>query len=259
MLTTGLVSITFRKLTSPEIIHLVRKSGLKSIEWGGDVHVPHGNLSAAREVRKRTDDAGLSVAAYGSYYRVGKSEKDQAPFEDVLMTASELKAPTIRVWAGTAGSAETDAATRTRIVRETRRIADLAAEAGITISFEFHANTLTDTHPSAVALLEEADHPNVFSLWQPRSDGNVDDSLAGLQAILPRLTNVHAFYWTMKEGQRQRRLLADGEAPWLRYLQTVRSSGRDHKVLIEFVRDDDPEAFLADAKTLTEWIQETNK
>lgn len=257
MLTTGLVSITFRKLTSPEIIHLVRKSGLKSIEWGGDLHVPHGKVTAAREVRKRTEDAGLSVAAYGSYYRVGQNEREQAPFEDVLETAVELKAPTIRVWAGRAGSAATDAKARSRIIRETRRIADLALQENITISFEYHGNTLTDTNESAVQLLEEVDHDNVFSLWQPRSNGDTKQSLDGLRAVLPRLTNVHAFYWTTKNGDLQRRLLEEGAKPWARYLKLLRTSGRDHHVLIEFVRDDDPDNFLKDARTLTEWLAES--
>ena len=63
MLYGGLVSITFRQLQPREIITLVQKSGLKGIEWGGDVHVPHGNLHAAREVGHMTREAGLTVAA----------------------------------------------------------------------------------------------------------------------------------------------------------------------------------------------------
>ncbi len=258
MLTTGLVSITFRKLTSPEIIHLVRKSGLKSIEWGGDIHVPHGNISAAEEVGKRTDDAGLSVSAYGSYYRVGQTEREQDSFEEILETAVALKAPTIRVWAGTAGSAKTPAPARAKIVRESRRIAKLAAEANIAISFEYHANTLTDTNESAAKLLEEIAHPNIFTFWQPRLDGTPEEKLTGLELILPKLTNVHAYHWTKKGADILRKPLSAGKSEWHRYLDTIRKTGRDHQILLEFVRNDDPEAFLADARTLQEWIDEAN-
>ena len=66
MITTGLLSVTFRKLTPPEIVGLVRQAGLAGIEWGGDIHVPHGNLDRAREVRQMTLDAGITIAAYGS-------------------------------------------------------------------------------------------------------------------------------------------------------------------------------------------------
>lgn len=254
MLTPGLVSITFRKLTVPELIHLVRKARLKSIEWGGDVHVPPGKPDAARDTRTRTEDAGLSVAAYGSYYRLGKSEKEQAPFDEVLETAIELKAPTIRVWAGAAGSAETDAATRKKIVKDARRIAGLAADANITISLEFHRNTLTDTHESTTLLLSEVDRKNFFSLWQPPVGASKKKALEGLHAVLPKLTNVHAFNWSPKGTDRLP--LADGADRWSAYLDVVRSTGRDHHVLLEFVRDDSPENFLQDAATLREWLDQ---
>ena len=59
----------------------------------------------AREVRGLTEAAGLTVAAYGSYYKAGHSEAAGLPFPQVLDTALALGAPVIRVWAGPAGSA----------------------------------------------------------------------------------------------------------------------------------------------------------
>ena len=46
MIESGLVSITFRKLTVEKIIELVKEAGLQGIEWGGDVHVPHDNTES---------------------------------------------------------------------------------------------------------------------------------------------------------------------------------------------------------------------
>ncbi len=252
MLIPGLVSITFRKLTVSEVIDLVTRAKLQSIEWGGDVHVPPGNPEIARNTGKQTRDAGLSVAAYGSYYRVGKSEAAQAPFHDVLASATGLQAPTIRVWAGVAGSKETDAAARQHVVSETRRIADLAAEKGITISFEFHGKTLTDTNESTLQLIEEVNHPNVLSLWQPAVGASPEYAREGLRALLPKLTNVHVFSWV--PGTNQRLALADGAERWHTYLDVVRSTGRDHHALMEFVRDDSPENFLEDAAVLKNWL-----
>ena len=68
MIQPGLVSVTFRKLTPAEIVALVKQAGLKGIEWGGDLHVPHGDLVRAREVRELTHEGGLGVAACGSGY-----------------------------------------------------------------------------------------------------------------------------------------------------------------------------------------------
>jgi hypothetical protein len=58
-------------------------------------------------VRQQTLEAGLQIAAYGSYYRLGTG---QLPFQSVLETAISLGAPTIRVWAGTVGSRDADSA-----------------------------------------------------------------------------------------------------------------------------------------------------
>jgi len=61
---TGLVSVSFRQLAPAAIIDLCLQTGLSSIEWGGDIHVPHGEESTASEVGAMTRSAGLSVAAY---------------------------------------------------------------------------------------------------------------------------------------------------------------------------------------------------
>ena len=81
MIRGGLVSITFRKLSARAIIELVTRADLTGIEWGGDVHVPHGEINTAREIAQMTQAAGLLVAAYGSYYRVGVSEADGLAFD----------------------------------------------------------------------------------------------------------------------------------------------------------------------------------
>ena len=144
----GLVSITFRNLSPQEIVDLVVKAGLSSIEWGGDIHVPHGDIAQAKKVRQQTLDAGLSVAAYGSYYRIGVSEGKGLPFASVLESAVALGAPTIRVWAGEKGSAETTAVERAAIVADAIRIAELAQAQNVAISLEYHGGTLTDTRDS---------------------------------------------------------------------------------------------------------------
>ena len=79
VLTSGLVSITFRQLTPEQIVDLVAETGLAAIEWGGDVHVPHGEVAPARDVRRRTEEAGLIVASYGSYLRVGHDDPGGDP------------------------------------------------------------------------------------------------------------------------------------------------------------------------------------
>ena len=226
---------------------LVVKGGLQGIEWGGDVHVPHGNLERAREVGRMTRDAGLAIASYGSYYRVGHEEP--APFEAVLDTAAALKAPTIRVWAGNKGSADADKEYRESVVTESRRIGELAARVHIQVAYEYHGATLTDTAASTQKLLEEVGLPNVKSYWQPW--GTVEECTAGLESVLPSLVHVHAYSWDQATGERLP--LSGRVALWRRCLRMLRTTGRDHFVLLEFVRNDSPDAFLEDAETLARW------
>lgn len=255
MIRGGLVSVTFRPLLPGEIVDLMVKAGLTGIEWGGDVHVPHGDVACAREVYRRTVDAGLSVCSYGSYYRVGTGEPPA--FEAVIESALALHAPLVRVWAGRRGSAEAGAAYWEAVVEDSRRILALAQEAGLGLAYEFHGHTLTDTNASALRLLAEvAGLPGpvsdpasgLSSYWQALGGMDEATRLEGLRALLPWLSHVHV--------QQNRRPLAEGEALWLRRLEIVRGSGRDHYALIEFVQDDAPASFVRDAATLLEWLDE---
>ncbi len=254
MIHSGLVSITFRKLSPQDVINLVVQAGLEGIEWGGDIHVPHGNLSQAKNVRKMTEETGLKVAAYGSYYRV--SHEDSGPFEAVLESAVELGAPIIRVWAGKQGTDKADDAYFAEVVEDSRRIADLAAKTGIRIVYEFHAKTLTDTNDAAKRLLETVAHDNIASYWQPPRYSELEYNLTGLDAVFPWLSHIHVFNWHVKTGERL--LLAEAEDLWMQYLRKVASSGCDHFALIEFVKDDAPEIFLQDAAALKHWLTAIN-
>lgn len=253
MIRPGLVSITFRQLSPAAIAALVARAGGGGIEWGGDLHVPHGDLSAAEQVRTITADAGLAVAAYGSYYRAAVSEPDLA-FDAVLETALALGAPVIRVWAGNQGS---DAATperRAAVGDDLGRIAAMAADAGVTVALEYHANTLTDTAASACRLLADVNHPNLLTCWQPPNNQHAAVCRESLQAVLPHLANLHVFVWHYDTGRCVRKPLADGADRWQPYLELARTAPGERWALVEFVRGDDPDQYLADARALQQWL-----
>jgi len=252
MLRSGLVSITFRRLSRERIVSLTAEARLAAIEWGGDVHAPPGDAAAARDARDRTRDAGLAVSSYGSYYRAGDDPPEA--FEAVLATALELGAPTIRVWAGRRGSADADEASRGLVVEDSLRIAEQAAAEGVGVAFEFHGGTLTDTNESAAQLLAEAPHTNLGCYWQPPRAASAEDCLTGIDALGDRLSNVHVFSWAA-DGVRLP--LAEGEASWRRYLSRIDQIAGDRYALLEFVREDSPDAFLRDAETLKRWLDET--
>lgn len=244
----GLVSVSFRKLSPSEIVALCVQSGLEAIEWGGDIHVPPGGERSASEVGELTRSAGLSVAAYGSYYRL--ASPDGPDFSSVLASAVALGAPVIRVWAGNRGSAESGIAEKQAVAEDALRCADLAASRNIRLAYEFHQGTLTDTTESARELLDATAHPFIKTLWQPPHGLSLEDCLASLRAVLPRLEHVHVFHWWPDPSCRLP--LADGRDRWTAYLEELRANSKDCALLLEFVRGDDPACLAEDAKTLRE-------
>jgi hypothetical protein len=235
----GLVSVTFRQLTPAEIVTLAVAHGMAAIEWGGDVHVPTGELGTAREVAARCADAGVAVEAYGSYYRAA------GDFRPVLETALALGASRIRVWAGQRGSStETD---RPAVVDGLKKAAELAAAEGVELAVEYHADTLTDTLPSALDLFREV--PALKPYWQPPIGSSLQDALAALPALEP--VAAHVFSWD--DTGRRLPLVARADL-WEPVLARLAALPGTRYALLEFVRDDDPRAFAEDAAVLREWL-----
>lgn len=244
-ISTGLVSVTFRQFEPADIVNLVKDAGLDGIEWGGDIHVPHGDIKRAKAVGDQTRDAGLEVLSYGSYYDFDES---CVPFSTVLQTALALDTKHIRIWAGNKGSDVADEKYRAFIVQESRRIVGEASKAGVSISFEFHSGSLTDTTQSAINLTKQISRKKVTLYWQPTVGVSTQENVESLVQVLPYLTNIHAFYWHPTISDR--RLLGDGISDWMQYLPIIQQSHKKHSILLEFVLNDSPEAFLEDAETL---------
>lgn len=255
MFFTGLTSITFRKLAVDEIIRLVAEAGLDGIEWGGDVHVPPGDAGLAERVAAATRNAGLRVLSYGSYFRC--DNEDAEGLGGLTSTALALAAPVVRVWAGRKGSAEASPGYRAEVAGVIRKLVASMADADITVGLEYHGGTLTDTQESAHQLLTDVDDERLTLYWQPRTGGQFEQDLVELRAALPRLSHIHAFHWGAR-GWQERLPLACGRASWSAYLDLARQAAGDHAVIMEFVREDSPEHFLADAEVLKELVALAN-
>ena len=240
---TGLVSVSFRKLTCEQIIEITKKAGLKYIEWGSDVHVPETDIKNAEKIAKLTKENGLSVSSYGSYYRLGEGQN----FMDYINTAKILNAPIIRIWAGSKGSREVDDTLFRKWAEEAKKVSKLAAEHNITVCFEYHPNTLTDTKESALKLLETVNEPNCRIYWQPNFKLSQKENIEALKTVLSYVEIIHVFYW---DADYEKLRLNDGIEIWKDFLKTVKN--KDIKYLLEFVRNDDVTVLSEEADALKE-------
>jgi 3-dehydroshikimate dehydratase len=254
MIKTGLTSVTFRKLPAEEIVRLVGQTGLQGIEWGGDVHVPHGDVRRARQVRRLTLDAGLEVTSYGSYYRVGCGDP-ALTFEPVLETALALGAKVIRVWAGDRGSTEADPRWWDAVLADAHRVAALCSQASVTAAFEYHEETLTDTTRSACNLMELIGQESMRCYWQPPVGLDHSACIASLQAISPWLSQVHVFH--LQDGVSAP--LDAGTGVWADYMGVIQALPGTRSCLLEFVKDESPRQFLEDARALTRFCTRNMK
>jgi sugar phosphate isomerase/epimerase len=168
-----------------------------------------------------------------------------------LQTAIKLNAPSIRVWAGKYGSNDADENYWHSVISDSKRIASMAADHGISINFEYHGGTLTDTKESARKLMKEVKHPNVGLYWQPAVGKSMEARIESIKEIQRWLTHVHVFHW---EGTK-RLPLFDGEQDWIRYLRTIGEPAENRYLMLEFVKDDHKVQFLEDAGILKSIIE----
>jgi hypothetical protein len=245
----GLCSVTLRALDVARVLEVMTDAGLRCVEWGGDVHVPAGDLATARRVRQDSADAGVTICSYGSYYRAGSAPTPGV--KAVLDTAAELGAPRVRVWAGTVPSRLATAAVRDSVATDLARAAGYAAERGLSLALEYHGGTLTDERHSALALIQEVAAPNLSLYWQPPLDIPDDQAVADALAVLPEASAVHVFSWLPGQTRRE---LAYRAPMWEPVIAAAIESGISD-ALLEFVPGDNPALVAAEARTLSDWIR----
>ena len=88
----GLTSVTLLELTVDMILRLAHDNKLTVIEWS-ERHLRHGDTAEAARLKKLSENAGLTIAAYHPDFDIcGGSD---AEFEAILDTAAALGTDTV--------------------------------------------------------------------------------------------------------------------------------------------------------------------
>lgn len=239
--TTGLCSVTFRGKTPRQVISLAKESGLDCIEWGGDIHVPAGELENARNVGELTRAAGLKTISFGSYYKCREGED----FKPIAETAAALGASVVRVWSGEKASADLVSSEYAALVKRIKLAAAEARKKELVIGFEYHGGTCTDSPESALKLLNDVGEDNVRCYFQPAywlsgsdADRHASDMRA-LELLRGSIVGVHVYKWRGYD----RFALADGAEEWRELIAASDPLFYD----LEFVKDDSERQFKEDA------------
>jgi len=248
---TGLVSVSFRNLTVEQIIAAVKEAGLDGIEWGGDVHVPHGDVEKAKYVAKLMEEAGLETLSYGSYFWLGKTPMEE--LQGVIDCALALGTKTVRIWGGTMSPDKMTAEYRAQIIADTKTVAEAAAKHGLIVAYEYHPDTITETADSALQAVEAVAMENMGVYWQPGIFTTYEENVDALQRVLPHAHNLHVFVW---DQNYKRFALEEGETAWTKYISIAKTNPQIKAAMLEFIKDNSLEQLNRDAAVLNRMVKD---
>lgn len=235
MLKLGLTSVTFRSKSAEEIVEYCKTCGLSAIEWGSDVHVKPGDLKQAETVRKITENSGITVCSYGSYYRLGETGRDK--FEEYAKTAQALNAPIIRIWGGSKSHRDLSKREYKALIDEVKAICKIAEKYNLTVAFEYHNDSLTDTKDAAIRAISDAGAENLGMYYQYDPWISREENYETLKAFLPYLKMVHVFN-VDEDINRYSIRERNGREFWGRIIKILKQSNADVCMLFEFLRNE---------------------
>lgn len=248
----GLVSVSFRELSPDTLIRLSADNDLSAIEWGGDVHVPAGDMVTAVDTAEKTKAAGLITAEYGSYYTLGKS--DPSEINGVITSAKMLGTNTVRVWAYEKNYKACTREEYRQAVDDAKRICDLAPE--MRFGLECHNSTLTEDHKDALRYLSDVDRPNFKMFWQPNQFRTHAYNIEACAALLPYIVAVHVFSWEGAGKETVFYPLSHHTDRWADYITILQNATvSDLPFMLEFMHDGRVETLPETARVLLSWLK----
>jgi len=241
----GLVTYNLAKdWDVPTIIEMCEKTGFEGVELRTThAHGVEVALSPAEraEVRKRFADSPVALAGLGSAFEydavdpavVRQNVEGTKAYVDL---AADVGAPGVKVRPNRLHEDEGVPKEKTleQIGIALRECGQYAADCGVEIRLEVHGHD-TCLLPNIRAILDAADHPNVFVCWNSNrqdldEDGSIDASYA---LVRGRIGLVH-----INE-------LADERYPWRRLFELLHADGYQGFTLAEIGQASaEPERFM---------------
>lgn len=235
------MSFSTPELSVAQMLEAAQEFGYDGIEPRIDAGHAHGvEVSADAEQReefaRQADEAGIAIACVATSLRYA----DPAAAKDVLAQtreridlAGDLGAPTMRVFGGKLAEGLTREDAIDLVAGSLSKVADHAAECGVTICMETHDDWCDPEHVAAV--LAEVNHPAVGCNWDimhpvRTGEATIDESFEALKLWVRHL-HIH-------DGT------GDGIA-----LTPIGEGIIDHKRTIELLDSIDYDGFLSG-----EWI-----
>lgn len=242
----GVVSVSFRKYTPEEIIIAARDARLSFIEWGSDIHAPHGDRAQLCRIADFQKEYGISTSSYGTYFRLGESPLQE--LYSYIESAKLLGTDTLRLWCGSKSGADMTEKEKDALFLECQRAKEIAEECKVKLCMECHRSTFTERREDAVRLMKEMASPHIRMYWQPFQWQSVEENIKNAEAISPYALHLHVFNW---KGEKKLPL-ADATDEWRAYLEKFDTP---RTLLLEFMPGDTIGELTAEADSLKKIIE----
>ncbi|KZD43511.1 3-dehydroshikimate dehydratase [Bacillus cereus] len=179
----SLCTISFRHqlISFTDIVQFAYENSFEGIElWG--THAQNLYMQERETTEREIDylkDKNLEVTMISDYLDISllaDFQKTMEKCEQLVTLANWFNTNKIRTFAGQKGSEDFSEQERKEYVERIRMICDLFAPHNMYILLETHPNTLTDTLPSTLKLLEEVNHPylkinlDFLHIWESGAD-----------------------------------------------------------------------------------------
>ena len=243
----GLCTIADKDSPLSEVIRIAADTDAAAIEvWGQPPHIDYPlHISAIEDATKIAANAGIEIAALGSYFQPGKSTEYagiQLTAKNQVEIAEAFGARLIRVWCGAQDYEESTPSKRNEIYEEIRRFADTAGASGIGVVLERHGNSLTHGWSLPETVLKEIGHPNVSLNYQIPYPAPVKSyaakSVDDYTRLLPLSKHAHLQNYLLdSEGNLIRTQLADGIIDYSELGNAARVAGYEGYFMVEFAAE----------------------
>ncbi|MFI3141547.1 MAG: TIM barrel protein [Clostridia bacterium] len=188
----GFTSTTFRKERRiSKIVEIAVAADAKYIEWGGDIHVK--TVEEAMKAKKLSDEKGLIISSYASYYVIGSGDKEQ--WERICKICQALGAKSVRVWLGKLGTGSDKFTDEmyAKLVEDGKAICDVAKQYDLIVSPECHRNTYNDTTDTFLKAAKDIDRDN-FKTYFQSVYLDLEYDFDRLERTIDYIENIHISY-----------------------------------------------------------------
>lgn len=199
------------------------------------------------ETAQRFHEAGLAVCCVSSSGVVAQGNIEHVQRHCEL--AHALGAPVVRIFGGRPES-------RAQAVENLRAFGDAATEAGVALVLETHDDF--STGETVAALLSDAAHPAVYSLWDLHHPFRQGEPIEQTHRLLaPTLRHIHIKDGVAGQGYT---LLGEGDVPVFPMLALALDAGYTGPISLEWEKRWHPEiadpevAFPQYAQRVREWL-----